>query len=699
MSESLDDREAVIGRMNEDLFAGDETADARDDDAAAQPVLFAGDETADVRDTAQPANGERPAAGEPGCGRRDLSPPPGNDDPQQWPAAGDDPGLEAWPWGPPDDYPGGDEAEYAAWVASMPDDVRADHLAGPYTGAGEVIPPGFTHRDPGGPTGVGFAAGGALDTLAPGPWLARELADVSAAGHDQLGESELIGVLLGWQRQAAWSQAGLAAAVAAVAARRRAQAARPGRSQLGEHVADELAVALTLTRQSAARLLDQAIGLDRLPEIAAALGAGAIDWARATLLTELLAVLPDEQARAVAARLLGRASEQTTGQLRAATERAVLAADPDAALRRQNQARKEIRVEIWHEPSGNAALAGRELPPADAIAAEAALTADADWLQENGATGTLAELRAAAYLTRLSGRDLTDLLPHDDTAAEGASSNPGGNFKPGTSSEPADSGRPPGHGGPRASGGPGDGGGPRGSGGPGDGGGTARSTGRGGNAGGRGAFHPASSGGTGASRARRGGSIQLTMPLASLAGLSDAPGEVAGYGTADAGTCQDLATRLGADPASRWCLTLTGPDGRAVGHACAGRRGPGTGQPLISWATGLRDKLELLETGTCSHTRQSPGYPWPASLRHLIEVRQRTCTAPGCRRKATACDIDHTIPFDQGGPTCECNGAPLCRRHHRAKQAPGWRLTQDQPGHMTWRLPSGRSYQTAGDPY
>jgi hypothetical protein len=43
--------------------------------------------------------------------------------------------------------------------------------------------------------------------------------------------------------------------------------------------------------------------------------------------------------------------------------------------------------------------------------------------------------------------------------------------------------------------------------------------------------------------------------------------------------------------------------------------------------------------------------------------------------------------------------SPLCRRHHGAKQAPAWHLAQDQPGHMTWRLPSGRSYQTTGDSY
>ncbi len=43
--------------------------------------------------------------------------------------------------------------------------------------------------------------------------------------------------------------------------------------------------------------------------------------------------------------------------------------------------------------------------------------------------------------------------------------------------------------------------------------------------------------------------------------------------------------------------------------------------------------------------------------------------------------------------------APVCRHHHKAKQAPGWHLEQPEPGVMTWRLPSGRVYQTTGDPY
>jgi len=76
----------------------------------------------------------------------------------------------------------------------------------------------------------------------------------------------------------------------------------------------------------------------------------------------------------------------------------------------------------------------------------------------------------------------------------------------------------------------------------------------------------------------------------------------------------------------------------------------------------------------------------------LIIVRQPTCAFPGCRRPAVRCDEDHTVPYDQGGRTCECNLAPLCRHHHRCKQAEGWCLEQPEPGVLVWRTPSDRTY-------
>ncbi|MGB6453363.1 MAG: DUF222 domain-containing protein, partial [Streptosporangiaceae bacterium] len=409
-----------------------------------------------------------------------------------------------------------------------------------------------------------------------------------------------------------------------------AQSSRPGWSRLADHITDEVAMALRLTSLSAGRLLGQSAGLDRLPEVAAALAAGKIDWARACLLVGELAVLTDERASDIASRLLREAGEQTTAELRAALARQILAADPQAAERRKKAGRNDTRVEVWHEPSGNTVLAGRELRPADAIAADAQLTSDARWLRGHGAPGTLAELRAAAYLTRLSGRDLTTML----SAADADDASPASDYFASDH---------------------------------------------------RVSDHP-------------GGTINLTMPLSAFAGLSDSPGEVGGHGSIDAATGRDLAVRFGYS--ARWCLTLTGPDGRAVAHACARRgQGPEPGGPAVRWAAGLRDRLRYLETAPCGHSRQSASYTPPAALRHLVEIRQRTCFAPGCRRPAARSDIDHTVPFEIGGITCECNTAPGCRHHHRCKQAPGWHVAQDQPGVMTWRLPNGRRYITTGDPY
>jgi hypothetical protein len=45
------------------------------------------------------------------------------------------------------------------------------------------------------------------------------------------------------------------------------------------------------------------------------------------------------------------------------------------------------------------------------------------------------------------------------------------------------------------------------------------------------------------------------------------------------------------------------------------------------------------------------------------------------------------------------DGDPRCRRHHRAKQAPGWHLQQREPGVMRWTVPSGRTHTTTPTVY
>jgi hypothetical protein len=89
------------------------------------------------------------------------------------------------------------------------------------------------------------------------------------------------------------------------------------------------------------------------------------------------------------------------------------------------------------------------------------------------------------------------------------------------------------------------------------------------------------------------------------------------------------------------------------------------------------------------------GYRVPARMRRLIEARDRRCGWPGCRRPVSHCDADHTVPYHRRGPTCPCNLAMLCRRHHTVKQSPGWRLQQPWPGVLLWITPTGHWRITA----
>ena len=85
------------------------------------------------------------------------------------------------------------------------------------------------------------------------------------------------------------------------------------------------------------------------------------------------------------------------------------------------------------------------------------------------------------------------------------------------------------------------------------------------------------------------------------------------------------------------------------------------------------------------------GYVPSRKLRHLVRARTATCDAPGCGNAAFTADLDHTIPVPDG-PTSQANLAPRCRTHHRAKQAPDWKVEQLAPGVTRWTLPSGRSH-------
>ncbi len=241
-------------------------------------------------------------------------------------------------------------------------------------GVPEALAAGFTHRDPG-QHGAGFAAGGAADVMAPGPVLDGLAEQAAADGLDGLDDDELAGLLCASRRLASWAAAGEAAAITELARRRTATGLRAI-----EHLDDEIAALLTLTGR-AATLTGTAAALARLPQASAALRAGQLDWPRAAVIADETCCLSDADAAAVEDQVLPLAPGQTTGQLRAAVRRAVLAIDADAAIKRRAKAEKSARVETWTETTGTSALAGRDLPPAHVIAADRHLDALARWLK------------------------------------------------------------------------------------------------------------------------------------------------------------------------------------------------------------------------------------------------------------------------------------------------------------------------------
>ena len=62
-------------------------------------------------------------------------------------------------------------------------------------------------------------------------------------------------------------------------------------------------------------------------------------------------------------------------------------------------------MEVWSEPSGTAALAGRDLRPADVIAADKRIDSLARQLRA-GIDESLDQLRARAYIVLLLGRSM-----------------------------------------------------------------------------------------------------------------------------------------------------------------------------------------------------------------------------------------------------------------------------------------------------
>jgi hypothetical protein len=198
--------------------------------------------------------------------------------------------------------------------------------------------------------------------------------------------------------------------------------------------------------------------------------------------------------------------------------------------------------------------------------------------------------------------------------------------------------------------------------------------------------------------------LNLTIPAAALAGLPGPPGRAGPDGHVGPGCHTVPARRPGPDgrpgpgchtvPARR--LGLGGhasPWAFAPGGKQAGTPGGfGTWTLTVPGGRQFTVRLDPVPTLSCDHRYESHGYQPSDKLRHMVQIRDGTCTFPPCNRHARESDFEHAVPYDQGGKTCACNAGARSRACHRVKQSPGWTVTQPRPGWHQWRSPSGWVY-------
>ena len=199
----------------------------------------------------------------------------------------------------------------------------------------------------------------------------------------------------------------------------------------------------------------------------------------------------------------------------------------------------------------------------------------------------------------------------------------------------------------------------------------------------------------------------------------DDPGEIAGD-VVPAETVRALARALGllpAEPAAPGDAPSApaGAQPTEAAHAarCAAagltdlldaRRVSGTAlahRPHIAVVDELTGQLLALTDAAALRAGQALGPPPPTdrytptdALRRHVQLRDRRCRFPGCRRPGGRCDVHHVVRWPLGD-TSAANLCCLCRHHHRlVHQAPGWQLHALADGGLRFTTPTGQVLTT-----
>ncbi|WP_187366149.1 HNH endonuclease signature motif containing protein [Trebonia kvetii] len=569
------------------------------------------------------------------------------------------------------------DPEWAEYVAWLDRESAAGRDPEPMIWAGEQ-----DEAESAWPTLPSFDQGEEADVLPPGALLAG-LTDQAVRDLGRLADSELIGVLQATRRQIAREQYKQVLVTAEYGRRRRdafqdaLNRGVPAGCAPGGFPGEELAMELVTTRAEAGRRIDDALDLtSRLPQTLAGMAAGQIDEDRAGWIALYTRELCEADAARAEEILAADAPDLRADQLARKAAAMEMKLAPEAVRARSERAKRTgQRVEARREPSGNASLSGREMDTADVMASKAHIDALAMKLRAGGLPGPLGTLRVLALADLTQGRDPLDRLTARDSAPPESADAPDPDGWPGwgggcddpedidgddSADAPAGSARP--------------------------------------------ADPPSAPGRVPQPMPAL---INLIVPAGTLLGWSNVPAMAGAWSLLEADETRTTVSAAASHPRTRWCVTLTATDGTALAHACARGQHPRLlsdlePQPpparLAALLRRLSPTFTLIASDACDHAQAEDQYAPSRRLKHLVRARSATCDAPGCQAQAVCADLDQTLPWPDG-PTEQCNLAPRCRTHHRAKQAPDWRVEQPVPGLTRWTLPSGRTHVTTATRY
>jgi hypothetical protein len=135
--------------------------------------------------------------------------------------------------------------------------------------------------------------------------------------------------------------------------------------------------------------------------------------------------------------------------------------------------------------------------------------------------------------------------------------------------------------------------------------------------------------------------------------------------------------------------TYVGPDAEPIARLES--HGPVT-QAWITRVLGPRVRFKITPVLDLAGQAPVDAYEIPDRHRQAVHLMTPADTFPFASSLSRKQQVDHTIPYDEGGESGIGNYGPMTLRHHRIKTHGRWQVQQPFPGIYLWRDPHGAHY-------